>query len=80
MKPNQPNAQQPENSARQQQMQSPTNNAANQQQYPKREIQISQSTRERAEACKAYIESKSISSLDTNYESRKILKNEAGRS
>ena len=57
MKANQPTTQQADNSARQQDHQNTANGGANQQAGMKREIQISQATKERAEALKAYVES-----------------------
>lgn len=57
MKGNQPGAQPTDASNRQQDPQNATSSGTNQQPSQKREIQISQATRERAEALKAYVES-----------------------
>jgi len=57
MKANQPTNQHADNSARQQESHTPKNHATTQQPGQKREFQISQATKERVEALKAYIES-----------------------
>ena len=57
MKANQPTTQQVDNSGRQHDAQNTANGGGNQQGGQKRDVQISQATKERAEALKAYVES-----------------------
>ena len=57
MKTTQPLTHQVDISTKQQDTKNTANGGTNQQSAPKREIQISQATKERAEALKAYVES-----------------------